>query len=91
MKASQPERKAIQITKVVNNYKPVSDHRHNVSIKHFKASHNILRQFFSLKVIFYVKIINIFNDSSSLTRPDKGCWCVVVVIQWAVYNLKSIF
>jgi len=38
IKASQPRRTVIQMNSIVQSYKPVSDHKHNVSILHIKAS-----------------------------------------------------
>lgn len=38
LKASQPERKAIQLMKVVTNYKPVSDHKHNIEYEQKKKA-----------------------------------------------------
>lgn len=38
-KASEPARKVKRLTKIVHNYKPVSDHRHNVSILNYLLKH----------------------------------------------------
>lgn len=64
-RASVPQRQVQQLDRVVQNFKPVSDHKHNVSIL---ILYIIIYNIILLKYLnilykhFYIIIINIFID-----------------------------
>lgn len=72
-RASVPQRQVQQLDRVVQNFKPVSDHKHNVSIL---ILYIIIYNIILLKYLnilykhFYIIIINIFIDW--ICRKEKS-------------------